>query len=96
MGVDYQYDIGKLKGIIIILCISYIIILKFVTIDAKLSGSTFVSLDKDSLEHYGLSTEFKTPLMKIIEEVVCIPCAMSISQFHLNVIYTVENVPTIS
>ena len=52
--------------------------LKFVTIDAKLSGNTFVSLDKDSLEHYGLSTEFKTPLMKIIEEVVCNPHAMSI------------------
>jgi hypothetical protein len=44
-----------------------------VTIDAKVSGSTFLSLDKDSLEHYGLSTEFKAPLIKIIEEVVCSP-----------------------
>ena len=72
MGVDYQYDIGKLKGIIIIiiLCISYILLHN---IEAKLSGNTFVSLDKDSLEHYGLSTEFKTPLMKIIEEVVYYP-----------------------
>jgi hypothetical protein len=43
----------------------------FETVDAKISGDTFLSLDKASLEHYGLSTKFKTPLMKIIDEVVC-------------------------
>jgi hypothetical protein len=42
-----------------------------VTVEAKISGDVFLNLDKDSLEHYGLSTEFQTPLMKIIEEVVC-------------------------
>ena len=72
MGVDYQYDIGKLKSIIIILCFSYILSHNN-KIDAKLSGSTFVSLDKDSLEYHGLSTEFQILLMKIIEKVVCNP-----------------------
>ena len=74
MGVDYRHDIGKLKGIIIIL-ITYPYIVKicilFTIVDAKISGNVFLSLDKDSLEHYGLSTEFQIPLMKIIEEVVC-------------------------
>ena len=42
----------------------------YLYIDAKVSGNVFVSLDKDSLERYGLSTEFQTPLMEIIEEVV--------------------------
>jgi hypothetical protein len=46
---------------------------KSATIDAKISGNTFLNLDKNSLEDYGLSTEFKIPLMKIIEEVVCSP-----------------------
>ena len=41
------------------------------TIDAKISGDAFLSLKEDTLEQYGLSTEFKTPLMKIVEEVVC-------------------------
>ena len=40
-------------------------------VDAKVSGDVFLSLDKDSLERYALSTEVQTPLMKIIEEVVC-------------------------
>ena len=41
------------------------------SVDAKISGDVFLSLDKDSLEYYGLSTKFQIPLMKIIEEVVC-------------------------
>ena len=74
MQVDYRHDIGKLKGIIILLtsthhkCIHSFLQLH---VDAKVSGDVFLSLDKASLEHYGLSTEFQTPLMKLIEEVVC-------------------------
>ena len=48
--------------------------------DAKISGDVFVKLDRYSLEHYGLSTEFQTPLMKIIEEVVC---GLILIQFQL-------------
>ena len=40
-------------------------------IDAKISGDAFLSLKEDSLEQYGLSTEFQTPLLKVVEEVVC-------------------------
>ena len=72
MQVDYRHDIGKLKGIIISIK-PYIFIHSFLRlhVDAKISGDVFLSLDEDSLEHYGLSTEFQTPLIKIIEEVVC-------------------------
>ena len=74
MVVDYRQDIGKLKGIIISLTSThYKYIRSFLRlhVDAKVSGDVFLSLNKDSLEHYGLSTEFQTPLMKIIEEMVC-------------------------
>ena len=75
MQVDYRYDIGKLKGMIIAIPSIHSkhihsLILRL-HVDAKISGDVFLSLDEDSLEHYGLSTEFQTPLMKIIEEVVC-------------------------
>ena len=71
VGVDYQHDIGKLKGKLIILITYPYTVFIFMTVDAKVSGDIFLSLNKGSLEHYGLSTEFQTPLMKIIEEVVC-------------------------
>ena len=48
--------------------------------DAKVSGDVFLKLDQDSLEHYELSIEFQTPLMKIIKEMVCGP----ILKIHLN------------
>ena len=73
MEVDHRHDIGKLKGIIIYISVHSKDVHSFsrLHIDAKISGDVFLSLDKDSLERYALSTEFQTPLMKIIEEVVC-------------------------
>ena len=74
MAVDYRQDIGKLKGIIISIIAThckYIHSFLRLHLDAKVSGDVFLSLNKDSLERYGLSTEFQTPLMKIIEKVVC-------------------------
>ena len=38
--------------------------------EAKLGGNKLLSLDKESLEQYGLSTEFQTPLMEFIEDLV--------------------------
>ena len=74
MAIDYRQDIGKLKGIIISLTSThckYIHSFFRLHVDAKVSGDVFLSLNKVSLERYGLSTEFQSPLMKIIEEVVC-------------------------
>jgi hypothetical protein len=53
------------------------------SVDGKISGNIFLSLDKDSLEHYGLSPEFQTLLIKIIEEVVCSPdCLLIVFEIH--------------
>ena len=67
-GVDYRSDIGKLKGMHVTWLYRYSLIL--VSADAKISGDVFLKLDEDSLEHYGLSAEFQTPLMKIVKKVV--------------------------
>ena len=71
MAVDYRHDIGKLKGIIISITSIHSHSFLRLHVDAKISGDVFLNLDKDSLERYGLSTEFQKPLMKIIEKVVC-------------------------
>ena len=39
-------------------------------IEAKISGDNLLGLRKSSLEQFGLSTEFQTLLMKIIEDMV--------------------------
>ena len=39
--------------------------------EAKLGGKELSSLDKESLEQFGLSTEFQTSLMHFIEDLVC-------------------------
>ena len=49
-------------------------ILFMLNTEAKVDGSAFLSLDKGSLEQFGLSTEFQTQLMKIFEEIVCHQC----------------------
>ena len=47
-------------------------IIIFLITEAKLGGKELLSLDKESsLEQFGLSTEFQTPLMKFIEDLVC-------------------------
>ena len=42
-----------------------------INIEAKMDGYAFLSMDKGSLEQLGLSVELQTPLMKIIEDLVC-------------------------
>ena len=39
--------------------------------EAKFGGKELLNLNKESLEQFGLSTEFQTPLMKFIEDLVC-------------------------
>ena len=65
------------------------------TVDAKISGNDFLSLKKDSLEQFGLSTEFQTPLMKIIEEIVCHLLNFIGVLFEIILSCTVGKVPTI-
>ena len=73
-GTDYHHDIGRLKRMLYIMhnsthchnnCNSDLFT------EVKLSGKDFLSLDEGSLEQLELSTEFQTPLMIIIEDLVC-------------------------
>ena len=63
-------------------------------IDAKISGDAFLNLKEDSLEQYGLSTEFQIPLLKIVEEVVCNIDAYSC--FNMYYACIAERVPKIT
>ena len=75
MGADYHHDIQRLQGMLLRSCIinlthdqnNYIILIT----GAKFGGKELLSLDKESAEQFGLSTEFQTPLMKFIEDLVC-------------------------
>ena len=75
MGTDYQHDISKVKGIfnmymyMLTHWYSYINVLNY--IEAKINGYGFLSLDKGSLDQFGLSDGFQLPLMKIIKDLVC-------------------------
>ena len=75
MGADYHNDIGRLKGMIsdqvhgLTLTNDHN---KFIlTTEANLSGKELLSLDKESLEQFGISTGFQTSIMKIIVDLVC-------------------------
>ena len=79
METDYQHDIQKLKGIVLLLyftimCTSthlyQIFFIHKINIEVNMDGYTFLTLDKGSLEQFGLSAQFRTPLMIIIEEMV--------------------------
>ena len=70
-GIDYKYDIGKLKGKYALLHVySFTCSFILVTLDARISANEFLTLKKDTLEQFGLSAKFQIPLMKIIEEEV--------------------------
>ena len=60
-------------------------------LEAKINGYDLLRLDKGSLEQLRLSTEFQTPLMKIIEEMVCRFWGFRLFVMFYSVI--VENVP---
>ena len=46
-------------------------IIIILTTEAKLGGKELLSLNKESAEQFGLSVEFQTPLVKVIEDLVC-------------------------
>ena len=73
--IEYHHDIGRFKGINSYLVITYDNVDLYSTIylitEAKLSGNELLSLDKGSFERLQFSSGFHTPLLKVIEDLVC-------------------------
>jgi hypothetical protein len=70
---DYQQDISKLKGILIIVYrynVNTSLLQLLFYVDAKINGRAFLSLNESRLERSGVSLGFQCTLMDIIENLV--------------------------